>query len=383
VTTPEWVLINLRRHGSIWTLSPLRRVKAFLKAHPVVCLLLLSPGIPEYLSSSSPISALVLNPPMFAFQLVANLGLYGPGVLLVREAKIRWNKGLATVLLLGAAYGILEEGVALSTLFNPEASPVGTLGTYGHWLGVSWIWVIGILPVHMIFSITLPILLLGLALPETRGRSFLAGRKLELVLLLLGADVASLFLVVWRVEQFWMGWQVFLASWTAIGILVLAARRVPSGAPAVKSETPRVGPVRAIVLGIAFYPAVLLSEFLPAAASVPAAVDFVVVLAVQAAFFACVMRVLGKRQNERVILSLSFGLIVPIAAIGVVAERALPLTLVADAVMVMFFMKVWRRYPVESAQEASGSEPTNRVPAAADVGTKRGRRGPFRSAPSL
>jgi len=71
---------------------------------------LLSPGIPEYISGSSPTSAIVLNPPMFGFQLVANLGLYGPGVLLVREAMVRWNKGWATVLLLGAAYGILEEG---------------------------------------------------------------------------------------------------------------------------------------------------------------------------------------------------------------------------------------------------------------------------------
>ena len=345
-------------------MSLLNGVKTFLKSHPVVCLLLLSPGIPEYLSSSSPINALALNPPMFAFQLVANLGLYGPGVLLVREARIRWNKGLATVLLLGAAYGVLEEGVALSTLFNPEANPVGTLGTYGHWLGVSWIWVVGILPVHMIFSITLPILLLGLALPGTRGKNFLAGRKLELAALVLGADVAALFLVVWRVEQFWMGWPVFLASWAAIGILVLAARRAPSEALAPKYEEPRMGPARATVLGIVFYPAVLLSEFLPAAANLPAAVDLVVVVAVQAAFLVCILRALGSRRNERVILSLALGLIMPIAAFGVVAERALPLTLVADVAMVLFFVKVWRRYPTDGPQVGSEPEPAGGAPAA-------------------
>jgi len=112
-------------------------VLGFLRRHPVLCLLLLTPGIPEYLSSSSPLNALVLDPVMFVFQLAANLGLYGPGVLLIREASIRWKKGWATVLLLGAAYGILEEGVALSTLFNPNAGPVGELGFYGHWLGVN------------------------------------------------------------------------------------------------------------------------------------------------------------------------------------------------------------------------------------------------------
>ena len=169
------------------------RVIEFLRRHPVVCLLLLSPGIPEYISGSSPTSAIVLNPLMFGFQLVANLGLYGPGVLLVREATVRWKKGWATVLLLGAAYGILEEGVALSTLFNPDASPVGKLGTYGHWLGVNWVWVAGIIPVHMIFSISLPILLLGLAVPRTRGESLLSRRGVRVVSVVLAVDVAFLY----------------------------------------------------------------------------------------------------------------------------------------------------------------------------------------------
>ena len=151
--------------------GPIQRIFSFLRAHPVLCLLILTPGIPEYLSSSSPVYTIVLNPAQFALQLAANLGLYGPGVLLIREAMIRWDKGWASVLLLGAAYGILEEGIALSTLFNPGAGPVGQLGYFGHWLGVSWVWSAGILPVHMIFSISIPILLLGLALPGTGARA--------------------------------------------------------------------------------------------------------------------------------------------------------------------------------------------------------------------
>src|SRR6202043_2426807 len=122
--------------------------------------------------------------------IVANLGLYGPGVLLIREAKVRWHKGWTTVLLLGAAYGILEEGIALSTLFNPIAGPVGQLGFFGHWLGVNWVWVAGIVPVHMIFSISLPILLVGIALPETRGMSFLKSEKA------IGTAVSILFIDV-------------------------------------------------------------------------------------------------------------------------------------------------------------------------------------------
>ncbi len=61
----------------------LRKAINYLKNRPLLCLLLLTPGIPEYLSSSSPLNALVLNPVQFLFQLFANLGLYGPGALLI------------------------------------------------------------------------------------------------------------------------------------------------------------------------------------------------------------------------------------------------------------------------------------------------------------
>jgi hypothetical protein len=177
-----------------------------LQRHPVVCLLLLSPGIPEYISGSSPTNAIVLNPGMFLFQILANLGLYGPGVLLVRDAMVRWKKGWASVLFLGAAYGILEEGIALSTLFDPNANPVGKLGFYGHWLGVNWVWVAGIIPVHMLFSISLPIVLLGLAVPRTNGQSLLSRRSLWAVSTVLGIDVVVLFVFVSKVwETGWVG----------------------------------------------------------------------------------------------------------------------------------------------------------------------------------
>ena len=82
---------------------------------------------------------MILSPFLFSFQLVGNLGLYVPGALLIRAAMVRWKKGWCSFLLLSAAYGILEEGIALSTLFDPRAGPVGVLGSFGHWLGVSWV----------------------------------------------------------------------------------------------------------------------------------------------------------------------------------------------------------------------------------------------------
>lgn len=324
-----------------------RRVRSalnFLRAHPVICLLLLTPGIPEYLSSSSYLNAIVLNPALFLLQLAANLGLYGPGVLLIHEARVRWNKGWATVLLLGAAYGILEEGVALSTLFNPNAGPVGLLGQYGHWLGVNWVWVAGIVPFHAVFSISIPILLLGLALPRTVGGRLLSTRGVVAAFAILAVDVLILMVVVVRVSGYWMGWGLLVSSLGVIGLLVWAARRVPAGALSAGTELPQTTSRRMAAAGVCFFPAVFLSQSIGEGAGLPPSIDFVLVLLIQALFLVYVIRKAGSRDNGRALLSLSLGLILPLAAIGVLAELALPLTLLADAAMVLFFKKLWNKY---------------------------------------
>jgi hypothetical protein len=328
-------------------------VAQFLRSHPVLCLLLLSPGIPEYLSGSSPLNAIILNPPMFGFQLIANLGLYGPGVLLVREAKVRWRKGWGTVLLLGAAYGILEEGVALSTLFNPTAGPVGALGVYGHWLGVSWVWVAGIIPVHMIYSISIPILILGLALPDTNGRQFLQGRKLPAALVILGIDVFALFLLITLGVKFWMGTPVLVGSLLAIAVLVISARKVKSDVIRAAPGAPRSSLRRMAALGAVFYPCVLLTEFLVKGAGAPALVDFLLVIGVQGLFLVYVLRVAGSAGNERTLIALAFGLVLPIAAFGVISEASFPVPLLADLATVAFFFRLLKNTPDRGAISAN------------------------------
>src|SRR2546425_8913725 len=129
-------------------MSVVSRLVRFFKSHPLLFLLFLTPGIPEYLSASSQLTLLVISPILFFGLLLANLGLYGSGVILIREAMIRWRKGWASVFLLGVAYGIVEEGVALWTLFNPSAQPVGGLCFYGLWLRVDWVSTVGVLVFH-------------------------------------------------------------------------------------------------------------------------------------------------------------------------------------------------------------------------------------------
>jgi hypothetical protein len=324
--------------------SEKRAFAGFLGSHPVVLLLILTPGIPEYLSGSSAINALVLNPPLFLFQLVANLGLYGAGALLIREAKVRWNKGWASVLLLGAAYGILEEGVALGTLFDPNAGPVGSLGTYGHWLGVNWVWLAGIVPFHAIFSISIPILLLGLALPETSGRRFLAGKRLIATFAILGLDVLFLMVFVSHAAGYWMGPSILAFSLVSIGALILLARRVPAGAFAPGHGAKSVSSRALVSIGISFFPVVLLVEFVPQGAALPAVADFALVVLVQALYPAY----LARRKwddRRRGPIALTMGLLVPIATFGVLSELGFPLILLADVAMVFLFRKIRAMYP--------------------------------------
>ncbi|MEM2920714.1 MAG: hypothetical protein QXF26_00165 [Candidatus Bathyarchaeia archaeon] len=135
---------------------------------PVVIIFFLSPIIAELLSGSTPLMSF-LNP--VSIFLLA--GLYGSGAILVREAVRRWGRGWASVLLLGAAYGILEEGVAVKSFFDPNWPDLGLLGKYGRWAGVNWVWAEWLTIYHAIYSITIPILLVELMFPALRHNAYL------------------------------------------------------------------------------------------------------------------------------------------------------------------------------------------------------------------
>ena len=248
------------------------------------------------------------------------------------------------MLLLGAAYGILEEGIALSTLYNPLAGPVGKLGYYGHFLGVSWIWVSSILPVHMIFSISLPILLLGLALPETANKSLIvSARRIVMLFVILGVDVLSLFLLVLREEHFWMGLPVFVGSFSAICVLLLLARNIPRDFASPLSDLPKARPLVVAIIGVLFYFSVLLIE-LGVGPRIPAVADLILVVLVETIFLICTLAATGRQNNSRQLIALAAGLVIPIAFIGVISEARFPLILVVDLAFGIFMWKLWRMY---------------------------------------
>jgi hypothetical protein len=96
--------------------------------------------------------------------------------LLVRDYTRRWQKGWRSILILGAAYGIIEEGIMVRSFFNPAWKDLGVLGSYGRWLGTNWVWAEWLAVYHAIFSITIPIFLVELTFPQSKTRIWLSSR---------------------------------------------------------------------------------------------------------------------------------------------------------------------------------------------------------------
>lgn len=156
---------------------------------PAIVLFFLAPAIGELLSGSSP--------PLEFFNPISLLflsSLYGGGAIIVRELKVFWRKDFRAVVLLGAAYGILEEGLLVKSFFDPNWVDLGILGVYGRWLGVNWVWAEMLTIYHSIYSISIPIILVELAYPERRFESWVSMKVFKFLAAVLVFDTVIGFL---------------------------------------------------------------------------------------------------------------------------------------------------------------------------------------------
>ncbi len=161
-----------------------------------------------------------LNP----VQALLNFWLYGTGVLVVREFSLRWKTGWWGILLLGAAYGIVEEGLAVTTFFNPTLPQLGTLAWYGRDLGINWLWAVWLTTFHAIVSIAIPIFLMEWHWPALKGRRLLTDRQAWLTLVLLGLCAVTINALVHVASPYRESGPEYLAAFAAIALLVYAAR---------------------------------------------------------------------------------------------------------------------------------------------------------------
>lgn len=190
---------------------------------PVWVLLILSPAVGELLSGSAP-PAEFFHPVGFVLLVL----LYGVGAVLCREFTVRWSRGWPTLLLLGAAYGVFEEGLAIASFFNPGHADLGAMAGYGRWLGVNWLWSLDLTIYHALISVGVCVALVTLAFPKHRGQAWLSTRTLAVftgVFLANGLLLHVLFGLF--LTKFWPPIPAYLACFLLIGGFIWLARRAP------------------------------------------------------------------------------------------------------------------------------------------------------------
>src|SRR5438445_1829800 len=213
--------------------------------YSIAFLVVMSACLAEFLTGSTPFLGPIISPIGFAF----NLGLYGGGALLIREATIRWRKRWGAVLLLGGAYAVGEEGFAAKTMINPNSPIIGNQA-YSHWMGVNWVPLASLTVFHSEFSIAVPLLLIELLFPETKGRRLLGNVGLAITMVLYGLTVFVL--TAWLGDPYVLtfGVAVFLAAYASV--FILAAYKVPRTFLRAKGDRPDRPEFDFFLLGLGF-----------------------------------------------------------------------------------------------------------------------------------
>jgi hypothetical protein len=186
------------------------------KWQALLTLFVLAPVMGEVLGASLRLS--YLAQPLRVAGIVC---FYGAGVVLIREIAQRLHLTSWGLVLLGCAFALIEEGLALQTVFNPvgmDGEPV-----HGNALGVNWFWAVVVSGYHVVWSVLIPIAVVHLVFPRGRRLPWLSRRSVG-VFTVLFAFGTAIFLVISHLRS------DFRLSWGhAAGTIIVAAGLVWAG----------------------------------------------------------------------------------------------------------------------------------------------------------
>jgi hypothetical protein len=214
---------------------------------PALVMVFLAPFVAEVLLGNTPLRLILIY--------LIVLPMYGFGALFIRELSRRLGRGWPTILILGVAYGVAEEGLADMSLFNPNYLGQHLL-SYGNVFGVGWPWWFFVLTLHAVWSIGVSIALAEALFPRNGEYPWLTRKGLVIsgVLFVLG-----LLLVHFAGGQ---GYQLsagqLALSLVLIAVIAAAAFLVPRRR-ASQTADPRHAPNPWLAGGVAF---VLTSAFM-------------------------------------------------------------------------------------------------------------------------
>lgn len=154
--------------------------------------------------------------------------LYGGGTLLIREVTRRAGRGWPTMILLGLAFAMFEEGLVTQSLFNPGYAGADLLSvTFVPALGIGVWWTLFVLTLHTVWSTNVPIALIESLVPEQGATPWLGNIGLAVAFILFVFGAVASFLGTY--QQF-----PFLASspqLTGAAVIVLALIAVAFAIP--------------------------------------------------------------------------------------------------------------------------------------------------------
>lgn len=190
---------------------------------PALGLMLVAPLVAEFLLGNLPVKllpALIVLAPM-----------YGGGALLIREAVRRTGRGWPSILVLGMAYAIFEEGFTTQSLFNPNYLKLN-LGlltpAYIPSLGIGAWWTLWMLMVHGIWSISTPIALIEACVPDRARTSWLGRGGLVVVAIVFLFGACANAAIGYRQDHYLASKAQFTGTAVAIVLLVILAFKIPA-----------------------------------------------------------------------------------------------------------------------------------------------------------
>lgn len=200
-----------------------------------VGLLLLSPICAEYLIGYDQI---ISNPLDMLTGLLVLGPLYGTVAVLIREVARRTGRGWPTMLLLSAAFGLIQAGVIDQSLFNPDFVDEASwdddrLPTFVAGLGVSVKHVVGFVGGHVIWSFCAPIGVVESCVPRIADRPWLGRLGITVMIVLYGLGA----LVIFKEHS-----KQFLATPAQFGTVGLFALALAVAAFAIPRRFPAEGP---------------------------------------------------------------------------------------------------------------------------------------------
>jgi len=209
---------------------------------PVFSLALAAPFLAEFLFGATPITRLG------GFPFLALL--YGGGAILVRELARRRGVGWWRIMVLAVAYALIEEGLVVQSMFNPDLFQAGAVG--GRGLGVNWTWTEWTVGYHVLWSMLIPIFLTETLFPRHRSEPWLnrTGVVIVGIIYALGVFIIDMAFRHTVAPNFHAPISHLVATGTAVLVLVLIAlaapkQKVEPGTPPSKRTPPSV-----FVLGV-------------------------------------------------------------------------------------------------------------------------------------